>query len=435
MQDMVPPERRSIRNIPVSPSRRRPEADVAPAQEIDDDIETSMPQERPTLIRRRSRGGGNRRMFIIIAAAVVVVCALAGLLLSTLFAGATVTVYPKEGTVTPPSSLVAKLHPAAGELGYNTMTVTRSATTTVNASGTKQVSRSASGPITIYNAAGTDVQRLIANTRFEAPDGKIYRIHDSVVVPGGIKAADGTITPGSATATVYADSPGEEYNRTETRFTIPGFKTDPRYDKFYAQATAISGGFVGAEPSVAAADLAKGSDALKQGLSQAAQSSLTSQLPANYVVVPGSLQLSFSDITQSAAGGDHATIAQTATMTGAIVEIGDLATAIARASVSGYNGEAVAFADVSQLTLAAATTTKPGADIPVTLGGNPTLVWQYDQAALKTALVGKKKDTFQGVVESFAPAITRAEAKVRPFWQGSFPADPDKITLVSGTQK
>lgn len=430
---MVPPERRSIRNIPVSPSRRRHETGAAPAQDMDDEIDTPMPQERPAMIRRHPRG--NRRLFVIIAAAVVVVCALAGLLLSTLFAGATVTVYPKQEPVTPPATLTAKLHPAGGELGYETMTVTRSASTTVTASGTKQVSRSASGVITIYNAAGTDVQRLIANTRFEAPDGKIYRIHDSVVVPGGTKAADGTITPGSATATVYADSPGEAYNRGETRFTIPGFKSDPRYDKFYAQASAISGGYVGPEPSVASADLARGTDTLKQGLSQAAQSSLTSQIPADYVVIPGSLQLTFSNTSQTPAGANNATLAQSATMTGAIVKVDALAAAVARASVSAYNGEPVAFADVSQLTLAAATTTKPGADITITLGGSPTLVWQYDQAGLKAALVGKKKDTFQAIVESFAPAISRAEAKVRPFWQGSFPADPDKITVVSGTQK
>jgi hypothetical protein len=435
MRDMVPPERRSIRNIPVSATRRRHEIDAPLREEADMDDEMNLPsmQERPLMQKRRAPR--SRRWFLIIAAIVVIVCALAGLLLSTLFAGATVTVYPREETVTPPPTVVAKLSPAAGELGYKTMTVTRSASTTVAASGSKQVSRSASGVITVYNAAGPETQRLIANTRFEAPDGKIYRIHESIVVPGTTKASDGTTVPGSATITVYADSPGADYNRGETRFTIPGFKSDPKYDKFYAQTSSIAGGFVGQEPAVAAADLSKAGDTLKQGLSQAAQSSLTSQIPADYIAIPGSLQVTFSDLSQTPAGTDSATISQSATMSGAIVESSALAAAVAQGSVQGYSGEAVAFADLSQITFATATTTRPGDDMTVTLGGTPTLVWQYDPAALKSALVGKAKDTFQAIVESFAPAITRAEAKVRPFWQHTFPADPDKIEVVTGTQK
>jgi hypothetical protein len=428
---MVPPPQRSIRNIPVSGARRRREPEMTPVRDADaDDIETSMDQERPPMIRRRAPRQP-RRMFLIIAGVVVVVCALAGLLLSTLFAGATVTIVPKEEQVAPPSSLTAKANGGGNELTYETMTVTRSASTTVAASGTKQVSRSASGSMVISNAASTEPQRLIANTRFEAPDGKIYRIHDSVVVPGGTKGPGGDITPGTVTATVYADSPGAEYNRGATRFTIPGFKSDPRYDKFYADAQAIEGGFVGQEPAVASADLAKASDALKQGLSQVAQSSLTSQVPANYIVVPGSLQVSFSDVSQTAAGEGSAIIAQTATMVAAIIDTGRLASAIAQASVQGYNGEPVQFKDPSQLVLAAATTTKSGADMPITLGGSPTLIWQFDPAAVKTALLGKPKADFQKVIESFGSSIARAEAKVRPFWQSTFPADAGKITVTT----
>ncbi len=141
--------------------------------------------ERPATAPRSLRPRSSRRRSLLIAGAVVViVCAIIGLLLSTLFAGATVTVFPRQEQVSVPVTLVAKLNPAGGELGYQTITVTRSASTSIPATGTKQVSKSASGVITIYNSFGTDPQRLIANTRFAAPDGKIYRLHDSVVVPG-----------------------------------------------------------------------------------------------------------------------------------------------------------------------------------------------------------------------------------------------------------
>ncbi len=313
--------------------------------------------------------------------------------------------------------------------------MSRSATTTVAASGTKQVSRSASGVITIYNTGSTDAQRLIANTRFQSPDGKIYRIHDSVTVPAVTKAADVSTVPGTATVTVYADSPGDSYNlSTDTRFTVPGFKGDPKYDEFYAEAAAVVGGYVGPEPAVADADLSKATDTLKQGLSQAAQSALTSQIPAGYIAVPGTLVATFSDISQAPDGATSADLSQTITMSGAVVSAAALASAIARQSVDSYNGESVAFADLGQITISAATTTAPGQDIPVVLSGTPTLVWQYDPNALKAALVGKSKATFQSIVESFAPAIARADAKVRPFWEANFPSDPAKIDVVTGTQ-
>lgn len=435
MRDMVPPERRSIRNIPVPANHRRRAA--PPLEEepvVDDRIVDDMDRpSRPPVYGKPSRR--NRRPWLTITLVIVAIAAVGGILLSTLFAGATITVYPRSEVVQAPTNVSVKLDPGEGELRYETMTVTRSGTTTAPATGTKEVSRSASGVITVYNAYSAEVQRLIANTRFEAQDGKIYRIRDSVTVPGA-KGSGNTLTPGSVSVTVYADSPGEAYNRGETRFTIPGFKGDPRYDKFYAEGSAITGGFVGTEPAVSAADLTKATDALKQGLSQVAQSSLTSQVPAGYIVVPGTLQVTFSDVYQTQGADSTANISQSATITGVIVESNALASYLAKNHVGDYSGEPVAFGDDTALTIAAATTTRPGdASIELALSGSPTLVWQYDPTALKNALVGKSKNEFEAILKQFEPAITRAEAKIVPFWQGSFSQDPEKITIVEGNEQ
>ena len=429
MRDMVPKGQRSIRDIPVPKHAKRREP--IPRETLPNTEEDYM--ERPLrTMRPRSR---QRRWFLISAIVVVLVCAVGGLLLSTLFAGATVTVFPRHEQVTAPKTLIAKANPGVGGLGFQTMTVSRSASTTVPATGTHQVSRSASGVITIYNAYSTESQRLIANTRFAAPDGKIYRIHDSIVIPGAVKGANDTLTPGAVGVVVYADSPGTTYNRGETRFTIPGFKDDPRYDKFYAQGSSIAGGFVGTEPAVAQADLTQATELIKQGLSQATQSSLASQVPPGFLAIPGSLQISFGSLSQTPAQGNTAILAQTAIMSGAIVRVSDLAMSVAKETVQNYKGENVAFEDISAISVATATTTKLTDAVTLVLSGTPTLVWQYDPATLKAALIGKKKATFQSIVESFAPAITRAEAKVRPFWESSFPSNPDKINVVAGVAK
>jgi hypothetical protein len=363
------------------------------------------------------------------------ICAVAGFLLSTFFAGASVVVFERRENVQGPITLTAALNPLTGSLGYGIMSGTRSATTTVPATGTKQVSRAASGVITIYNNFSTDTQRLIARTRFEAPNGNIYRIQESVDVPGATKKSDGTQTPGSITITVYADAPGASYNSTgKTRYTLPALKGDPRYDTMYAEGEAMSGGLVGPEPAVAEEDLARAQTSLQQGLAQAAQTALASQIPAGYLAVPGSLNIVYSDIAQTAGQNSTAILSQTATMQAAIVKIDDLANAVAEQKVEGYQGEAVTFVDPVQVIISAEDSPEVETDIILNLSGSLALMWRYDGGALKTALLGKDKTEFEGIIKSFAPAISRAEAKIRPFWDGSFPEDPEKIEVIKGTE-
>ncbi|HEY5383195.1 MAG TPA: hypothetical protein VIJ88_01430, partial [Candidatus Paceibacterota bacterium] len=266
---MIPKGERSIRNIPMPPHHRRPPVQNSAPSEREEEMGEEDFREPVLPYKKRIRM--NKGWFFWTAIGVVAVCAVGGVLLSTLFAGATVTVTPRTATVAVPPTMLAGVNAPLGTLSYQIISISRTASTTVTASGSSQVSKIASGVITIYNAYSTSAQPLITNTRFEAPDGKIYRIKSAVVVPGAKAAADGTLTPGTVSATVYADAPGADYNRGQTQFTIPGFQGDPRYTKFYAETSAISRGFVGAQATVAPADLTAAQNALKQGLQNALQ--------------------------------------------------------------------------------------------------------------------------------------------------------------------
>jgi len=377
------------------------------------------------------------RGFSFWAVAVILICGAAGLLLSTVFAGASVTLHPKTVSASISAAIPAQLNATVGTLSYQTYSVTRSATTTVPATGTSNVSKQASGAITIYNNYSTASQRLIANTRFAAPDGKIYRVRSSVVVPGATKKADGTLTPGSVTANIFADSPGAEYNRSDdTTYTIPGFQGDPRYTKFYAESKSpISGGFVGQQASVAAADLTAAQATLQKGLDTDVRGAAAAAVPEGFIAIPSTLTVTYSDILQTPAGNANAYLSQNVTAVGSMVRANDLATAIAKASVQGYNGEAIAFKDSSAVTITA-TSSKQADTLSLLVSGTPVLVWQYDPNAVKTALLGKNKASFQEIVQSFAPAIDctatyPCDAKIRPFWTSSFPTDPEKISITT----
>lgn len=96
----------------------------------------------------------------------------------------------------------------------------------------------ARGTVILSNTFSKDPQSLVATTRLESPDGKIFRLLEGVTIPG----MSGT-EPGSIEASVVADQAGTEYNIAATTFTIPGFKNGPKYEKFSARSTkAMAGG-------------------------------------------------------------------------------------------------------------------------------------------------------------------------------------------------
>jgi len=92
------------------------------------------------------------------------------------------------------------------------------------------------GTVTLYNTFSTEEQSLVATTRLESSDGKIFRLESGVTVPG-MKNVDGKQVPGEVTAQVVADQSGKEYNIEASRFSIPGFKGSQKYEKFYALST------------------------------------------------------------------------------------------------------------------------------------------------------------------------------------------------------
>lgn len=113
------------------------------------------------------------------------------------------------------------------------------------AHGKKYVERKAAGEIEIYNIYSSQPQSLVAGTRIESPDGKIFRLDKKITVPGA-KIAEGKIAASSIKTTVAAEKAGEEYNIAPTKFTVPGFKGTAKYDGFYAVSSEeMKGGLVG----------------------------------------------------------------------------------------------------------------------------------------------------------------------------------------------
>ena len=146
---------------------------------------------------------------------------------------AAVNISPYKETLAVDSRLRAYTNTVATGLSFEVMQLSAEESGLVTATGISSGGQKASGKITVYNNYGSAFQRLIANTRFQTSDGKVYRIKGAISVPG----------MGMTEATVYADQAGEEYNIGPADFTLPGLKGGARFEKVFAKSkTTMAGG-------------------------------------------------------------------------------------------------------------------------------------------------------------------------------------------------
>ncbi|PIT90555.1 MAG: hypothetical protein COU22_01515 [Candidatus Komeilibacteria bacterium CG10_big_fil_rev_8_21_14_0_10_41_13] len=146
----------------------------------------------------------------------------------------------------------------------------------------------ASGQVTIINNYSKN-QPLITATRLLTPDGKLYRLTQTVNVPAG----------GRITATAEADQEGSQFIIGQTKFTIPGL-WEGLQDKIYAETQGFAvGSIVKHEISQSAIDQAK--EELRQELIEEAKAELGLQNLSEQEIVTEIIKYS----TDAKAGSDQ----------------------------------------------------------------------------------------------------------------------------------
>lgn len=443
------PKQRSIRSVPL-PKRRRTEDEIdsilyeRDAEEEDENVPEE-PDAVPILSRR----------YILWGVASLFVLVLGFSFIGS-FSGATVTVTPKvermtvqheftairsteggdqrgvrveQGELSAPSSA----RRADGKLRFEVLPLRETAEVVIAANATKKVTERASGKLVIYNAFSERPQRLIKNTRFESPDGLIYRIGSSVTVPGK-RSENGRSIPGSIEATVTADAPGPDYNIALADLTIPGFKNDSaRYAGFYARSrTPMTGGFDGtvripSEEAVAGARVALSAE-LESKIAENKQA----VVPAGYVLFNGAIQTKERTLPPEERPKNMAAVKQESSGALYIFKKEDILKAIAETVRGGAAAPEIAVPDLQslQFALVEPPTGNPSeaGTLRFTLTGDIHVVAKYDTEKLKTVLLGKPKAELASALSSF-PSIGKADLIIRPFWKRNFPSDPRKVSI------
>lgn len=361
--------------------------------------------------------------FITFFTVLIVVGASVGALFY--FSSAKIQITPSTASAAVQSSFTATQ--STGTLPYEIITAQKIATQSVKGNGTKEVSTSASGTITVYNTQ-MKAQHLVANTRFATTAGLIFRIKSAITVPGG-----STAKPGSISVKVTADKPGSTYNVGPTSFTVPGFAGTPQATQVYARSTnAMTGGSSGVEPVVDAVLEKETRNALVKALTPDLLTSIQEQVPEGYVLLEGAATTTFESLssTPSATAG-MVDVKEQGTVTAVVFPNALLAEAIAGSVLGlGYQGGALTLLPTSAVRLTAPNLPEPNVpSFTFALSGTAALEYTVDPTTIAAAVAGKTRSAAEVALTNY-PEVKRAVLILRPFWRKSFPQDPASISVV-----
>lgn len=449
VEDIIPSKKRSIRDVPIPEDRRSRRAlthddgyavpihkERTPEPEV---IENRVEREPEPLrmkapLRRESKRGGKwsrKGLWVSIGLGTAVVL----FAVFSLMKSATLAYTPKTSDLSfENETYTAYKTGSDGVLLFSVVKISDTKGVEAPATGETQVSRRASGTIIVYNDASTQPQRLIRNTRFETPDGKIYRVQNDITIPGKSDS-----TPGSLEITVVADEPGASYNIGLTDFTLPGLKNDPRYTTIYARSkTPMSGGFVGTEKAVSAEDLTAARAKLDAALNQELLEAARAQVPADFVLFPSLSTTVYEDLPQSSSTASSVMVNRRGDMYAVIFKRSDLVEYMKNKELSVAPNQSIEIPDLSNLTVTFAGTPPQdlikATQVTITVNGAATAVWVTNEDMLRRDLAGVEKSDLASVLKNY-PSIVSADAIIRPFWKGAFPLEEEEITIRKNALK
>lgn len=218
-------------------------------------------------VKKKKRGLKWRKYLLLIFVFIIIAAGIFAAL--TILPRANIEITTKKIDWSYTDSIVAykNYSPEEKTIPAEFLILTRNTQLEFPATGKAMVKEKASGKITIYNVYSSDPQGLVVNTRFLAPDGKIFRLQKGIIIPGA-KISEGKIIPSSIETLVIADQPGPNYNIGPVgRFTIPGFQGSPKYDNFYASSNEpMKGGFIGEAKVVTNNDIVQAKEKIAETL-------------------------------------------------------------------------------------------------------------------------------------------------------------------------
>lgn len=244
-------------------------------------------KQKPKLkIKGFATSGGFKKKILVIAFLGIIVLSSTFVFLTYVVNSVTINISTQKGSIDYAGNILVDSNITKAEYAKNIIPgrlveITQTVSESFEATGKVNGGAKAKGKITIYNAYNTSTQILVQNTRFESPDGLIFRLDSRVTVPGAT-LKNGEVTPSSIVANVTAAETGKAYNIAPSRFTIPGFKGTDRFTGFYAESKEpFAGGSDGESTVVSSIDLKNAEKSASDVLFQKLDAELKKQIQSH----------------------------------------------------------------------------------------------------------------------------------------------------------
>lgn len=428
VQIPVKKERRDIQGMDMYPKRNR-EEEVYQEEMYEEERQRVSPRRDQKARSPRKRTSISTALFIL----AIVVLILGVTLYTYVFDSATITVVPKYKDVNSIGKvfLFARGGIDTTSIPYIVESTSLSKIKTLTLSESRKVEAKASGQIIIYNTYDSLPQKLIKNTRFESSKGKIYRIGQSVEVPG--KKGN---TPGSIEVAIYADSNGVEYNIENATFTIPGFKGSPRESAFYAKTKSpITGGSSGTMSLASLSDLNAAKDSLAIELGRSIQDQVIAIKKEGYIPLYSAVEVIYDDNEEEILKGITGVYKVTATANLILADAPKFAEAIAK-TFGDYDNQSVRLTYTDSLTYSRKQTDhiNSSSTLSILVEGRPRIVWESNSNNIKELVKGKSRDEFKPLMTTIN-SIESAEINFSPMWLSHFPAEKSKLIVIESLPK
>lgn len=298
------------------------------------------------------------------------------------------------------------------------------------ATGKRNVERRAGGTITIWNAFSSASQALVANTRFETPDGKIFRLTRTVTVPGA-RVAGGAIEPSSLEAAVVADQPGPSSNIGPVeRFTIPGFRGTPKFSGFYGSSKGSMSGGVSGEVAVPTdEDVRRAREAITEELTTAARISLMNNVPDDLKILEGASAFAMTDMKMNSDVDEEGKFSGfgEGELTAIAFREADLL-AFLRAEAQREEGEHLVVKE-GELVYGAVGRGADRERMSVAVEYRATLVRELKTEDIRRAILGRSEDDLKRYLLSL-PGVDRTRVSLWPFWVRAVPKSEGRVAVT-----
>lgn len=421
---MTPSPRRSIRNV----SKVDRPASV-PAKKFS---EKPAPAPVPILSpkKKTSKGSGFSKTMLVLLVLVIALGIVAAAL-SVIFSSGTIIVKPKSVNVNLNKiALSAREKPLAGELGYQTLSLSDMATTSVPAVQGAVVEKRASGTIILYNNISTQSQKILANTRLSNTKGLIYLTTTTVTIPGQ-KIVAGKLVPGSIKVGVIASAPGSQYNASlidlTGDFKVVAYQGGPKYTKVYGRlATDLTGGYSGKIVTPDAKATPIEISALKKSAEARLLVEARNLVPKDYILYDPAYRMSYEIIPPIAEGTNRAVIGVKSLYTGYIFKQDALVKSFARDALAQFPTGSSTFSGLETLSFSFATSTAD--KISFTLNGSMKIIGIVPVDAFIKDMTGIRLEDSAQIIKKYK-TISSAYAKIFPMWMRSLPDKAERIKV------